>query len=115
MGEDFLRGMAPKFQKQWDQGRLDLQTPDLFLRQPTANVQTCSVTFASGADMKAGDQLSVHSVDGKLIAAKGTRKIGDLGRVDKVTALAVKKSGGVALGVVTKVSPLSGTGEISLS
>jgi len=114
VGAEFIEKAAPSFTKAWDRARVKLGTADLFTRVPDCAPRTAEADIIDNAKLSPGDQLTVESKNGMLIARRGTSDVARFTNPAAELVQAVAASCGIARGTVQEVYSVAGVAEISL-
>jgi hypothetical protein len=114
MGLDFIRRCAPTFTKAWKHGRNELATPTLFTRAPGARARSV-VALSNGTNpVTSGSQVIVASDGNGLVMLKGTHRIATVPTAPADVLRDIKEAGGVTVGTIGTLHPLSGSFDVEL-
>jgi hypothetical protein len=115
MGVDFIREQSGKpWRKRWDRGLDRLKLPGLFDVRFSEQYRTVSADLDGCAVLKAGDQVIVQYSGGRVVVCNGQQCIGSIPGIPPDMQSAITACGGVALGIVERVSMFGNNAELSL-
>jgi hypothetical protein len=114
MGLDFIRRCAPSFTKAWNHGKQDLATPTLFTRAPGARARSVVALSNGTHEVTSGSQITVASDGNGLVMLKGTHRIATAPTVPADVLRNIKEAGGVTVGTVGTLHPLSESFDVDL-
>jgi hypothetical protein len=115
MGADFLEKAAPRFEKCWDNGRLDLVTQDLFTRLPTTRSRSFVAEICgSAASLEKGAKINIDKVGKALVVSIGHTELARSEDAACEIIDAVEANCGIAQGCVDEVHEMAGVVEISI-
>src|SRR6266699_4731274 len=78
MGIDFIRKAARSYRKGLDRRRIELGTPHLFTRQPSASPRAYVATVSPGQRLTAGEKLGVHLDGEHIVLLRGLNPVATL-------------------------------------
>lgn len=115
MGVDFIREQSGKpWRKRWDKGLDRLKMPGLFDVQFSTQHRTVTAEISSGSSMKAGDHVVIQCDGSLTIVCSGYQQIGRISSIPADMLTAISDLGGVALGIVERVSLFGNNAELSI-
>ena len=115
MGVDFIREQSGRpWRKRWDKGLDRLKSPGLFDVQFTNQQRTVTADLDGGSALKVGDQVVVQCNGSAVIVCSGHRQVGAISGIAADVRAAVDGCGGVALGIVERVSLFGNNAELSI-
>ncbi|MEJ1961765.1 MAG: hypothetical protein WDO56_09535 [Gammaproteobacteria bacterium] len=114
MGVDFMQRSAPSFKKAWNNGKIELATPCLFTRQPGTRARSVLAQASPGGQPASGASVTVMCDDAGLVVLSGTHAIGRIGSPPSDELKRINEAGGIALGTVGEIHPISETFDVEL-
>jgi hypothetical protein len=115
MGQDFLRAKAARFKKAIDSARVELATATLFTREPECAERNALADLAPDQAAELGEKLILKFEADRLVALRVNVMVATFACPPRELLEAVARSGGMALGEVVQVNPLSRTVSIRIS
>lgn len=114
MGIDFIRQAAKSFHKGLDRRRVELATPTLFTRDPSAAPRTYAADIRPGQCLTAGEKLCVRLDGQRVVATRGLDPIATVASPSDDLVAALSACHGEACGTVEHVHETAGVAEISV-
>lgn len=114
MGVDFLEKTRRSYDKFIDRKRAELATPDFFTREPINKPRSLVFKMSDGADLTSGETVIVESSQNGIVATKNFCEVARASKASQNTKEKIAKGGGVALGTVRRINPMSQTIEVDL-
>lgn len=115
MGADFIREQSGKpWRKRWDKGVDRLKQPGLFDVQFASQQRTVKADLDPGVNVQAGDELVVQCGAGNASICRGQSRIGAINGLPSDMRTTIVDCGGVALGIVERVSLFGNSVELRL-
>lgn len=115
MGADFIREQSGQpWRKRWNNGVNRLKEPGLFDVQFGAQQRTITADIDPGLSVRAGDELVVQCGSGNAMVCRGQNRIGAVNGLPSDMHTSITECGGVALGIVERVSLFGNSAELRL-
>jgi len=115
MGADFIREQSGKpWCKRWNKGVDRLKQPSLFDVRFGTQQRTITADIDPGMTVRAGDQLVVQCGSGNAVVCRGQSRIGAVNGLPSDMRTTIADGGGVALGLVERVSLFGNSAELRL-
>lgn len=115
MGADFIREQSGQpWRKRWDKGVDRLKQPSLFDVQFASQQRTITADIDPGINVQAGDELVVQTGSGNATVCRGQNCIGAINGLPSDMRTSIADCGGVALGIVERVSLFGSSVELRL-
>ena len=114
MGLDFIRKAAKSFRKGLDRDRIKLGTPNLFTIPPDCAPRTYAMIIREDQRISRGEDLSVCSRDGRIVAQRGMDIVGTFQNPPEELQDALRQSYGEACGRVETIHEFAGVAEIAV-
>lgn len=115
MGADFIREQSGQpWRKRWDKGVDRLKQPSLFDVQFGSQYRTITADIDLGMNVQEGDELVVQFGSGDPTICRGQNRIGVINGLPSDMRTSISDCGGVALGVVERVSLFGNSVELRL-
>jgi len=115
MGVDFVDKVKRQFKKKIDRGAVELNTSDLFTKQPGIAQRTIVLTLTDNCSVREGELLILQSSGNELVARRDNMILGHSGPLDQITMDAFAGSCGIACGKVHNFFPISMTVEVTIA
>lgn len=112
MGAELLKKRQKSYAKHIDKNRAALGAPDLFNKIPANQPRSAIAALEKNCNVAVGDKLIVEAERGKLTLRRNAEQLGEFKSPPADVQAKITASGGVALGTVLQVHPLSGTAEV---
>ncbi|HPE32846.1 MAG TPA: hypothetical protein PLV61_16750 [Parvularculaceae bacterium] len=112
MGAELLKKRQKSYAKHIDKNRATLGAPDLFNKIPTNQPRSAIAALEKDCSVAVGDKLIVEAVGGKLTLRRNSDQLGVFENPPADVQTKITAGGGVALGTVLQVHPISGTAEV---
>lgn len=113
MGADFIREQSGKpWRKRWDKGVDRLKAPGLFDVSFSSRPRIITAEIDPGIKVQAGDELVVQCYSGNATICRGQSRIGAINCLPADMRSAIADCGGVALGIVERVSLFGNSAEL---
>ncbi|RSY85968.1 hypothetical protein DAH66_09755 [Sphingomonas koreensis] len=115
MGVDFIREQSGKpWRKRWNKSLDRLKLPGLFDVEFASQQRTVNADIDGGSSLQIGDQLVVQCNDRSAIICRGHHRVGEIPSIPADMIHAISSCGGVALGVVERISMFGNNAELSI-
>jgi len=115
MGADFIREQSGQpWRKRWNKGVDRLKEPGLFDVQFGAQQRTITADIDPGLSVQPGDELVVQCGSGNAMVCRGRSRIGAVNGLPSDMHASITECGGVALGIVERVSRFGNSAELRL-
>ena len=115
MGADFIREQSGQpWHKRWNKGVDRLKEPGLFDVQFGPQQRTITAGIDPGMSVQAGDELVVQCGSGNAMVCRGQNRIGAVNGLPSDMHTSITECGGVALGIVERVSLFGNSAELRL-
>lgn len=115
MGADFIREQSGQpWRKRWNKSVDRLKQPGLFDVQFGSQQRTVTADIDPGMSVQAGDELVVQCCSGKAMVCRGQSRVGAVNGLPSDMRASITECGGVALGIVERVSLFGNSVELSL-
>lgn len=115
MGVDFIREQSGKpWRKGWDKGLDRLKLPSLFDVQFSDQQRTVTADIDCGFPLKIGDEVIVQFDGPSTIVCSGYQRIGGIPGLPADVHAAIDNCGGIARGIVERVSLFGNNAELSI-
>ena len=114
MGIDFLKRTAPSYQRALDRRAIELREPQVLASNLPPSARTATAELREGAALVLGERILLRWLGDQLVVQRETRVAATFGNPPAELLARVAQSGGVEIGVVQAVRPISGEVEISL-
>ena len=113
MGVDFLRRCAPSFHRALDRQMIALRTPTLFSSDISCVARTADANICKGCQIEVAERLLLRIQGEKLVAQRDNMVVAEFSNPPSEYFTRIQMSGGVELGEVKAVRPLSGVAEVA--
>ena len=115
MGADFIREQSGQpWRKRWDKGVDRLKQPSLFDVRFRSQLRTITADIDPGMNVQAGDELVVQCESGNATICRGQSRVGAIIGLPSDLRTSIADCGGVALGIVERVSLFGNSVELRL-
>lgn len=115
MGADFIREQSGQpWRKRWNKGVDRLKQPSLFDVRFASQQRTFTADIDPGMNVHPGDELVVQCGSGNVTICRGQSRIGAIKGLPSDMRSSIADCGGVALGIVERVSLFGNSVELSL-
>jgi hypothetical protein len=115
MGADFIRQQSGQpWRKRWDKGVNRLKQPSLFDVQFSFQLRIITADIDPGVNVQTGDELVVHCGSDTATICRGQNRVGAIKGLTSDVRASITDSGGVALGIVERVSLFGNSVELRL-
>jgi hypothetical protein len=114
MGLEFIRKAAPKYRKGLDRKRIQLGTPDLFMREPEAEPRRFAATIRPGQELITGEKLGVCLDGEQVLALRGLDPVAVFNSPPAELREALAESYGDACGSVEEIHEIASVAEIAV-
>lgn len=115
MGADFIREQSGQpWRKRWDKGVDRLKQPSLFDVQFASQQRTITADIDPSINVQIGEELVVQSGAGNPTICQGHNRIGTINDLPSDMRTSIADCGGVALGIVERVSLFGNRVELRL-
>ena len=115
MGADFIREQSGQpWRKRWNKGVDRLKQPGLFDVGFGSQQRTITADIDPGMSVRAGYELVVQCGSGNAMVCRGQSRIGAVNGLPSDMRSTITDCGGVALGIVERVSLFGNSVELRL-
>ena len=115
MGADFIREQSGQpWRKRWNKGVDRLKQPGLFDVRFGSQQRIITADIDGGVSVRAGDELVVQCGSGNAMVCRGQSRIGAVNGLPSDMRTTITDFGGVALGIVERVSLFGNSVELRL-
>lgn len=114
MGIDFVKKVAPSFEKSWDKGAIEASTADIFTQHPESVCRIAVADISKNAVLRKGEKIIITFKGESLIASRGLIEVAQFTNPSQKIVEAVRSSCGIGKGVVEKVYDQANVVEISI-
>lgn len=115
MGADFIREQSGQpWRKRWNNSVDRLKQPSLFDVQFGSQQRLITADIDPGMSVRAGEELVVQCGSGNAMLSRGQNRIGAVNGLPSDMRATITDCGGVALGIVERVSLFGNSVELSL-
>ncbi len=114
MGSDFLERAKKTFRRSWDRERVALATSNLFTRQPECERRSIIGEIVNGAEVSAGEKLTIEKYRDYLVARRGLAEVVRITQPPNDVLIGIEQSCGVGVGTIDHVHRASATVEITV-
>lgn len=112
MGTDFLNRMKKSFHRALDRGEIALRTPTLLMPKIGGVSRTARALIRKNAKVAQGERLFLRLIEGRMVGQRDAEIILDFEDPPTECIDHLNKSGGIELGEVTVVHPISEAVEV---
>ena len=113
MGLDFLKKVAPSFNKALDRRAVELRTPGLFSRDAPLVARSASAEICHGSPFKVGERVLLRIISELAVVQRENLVVANFSNAPAEFLNHIRAGAGVAIGEVTAVHTLSEKVEIA--
>lgn len=115
MGADFIREQSGQpWRKRWNKGVDRLREPGLFDVKFNSRQRTITADIDPGMSVQRGDELVVQCGPGNAMVSRGQSRVGAINGLPSDMRASLTECGGVAFGIVERVSNFGNSVELRL-
>lgn len=115
MGVDFLNRMKKTFHRTLDQRLVTLRTPTMLDADVACIHRSARGNIKNSASLSEGERLMIRESGGKFVALRGNETVIEFQNPPADFADRIQRGGGIGMGQVTVINPISQTAEVSFA